>query len=49
MPTDSRDNMIRATVDLLRERGYAGTSLGDILARSGGPRTPGARYGVVLT
>ena len=38
MPTDSRDNMIRATVDLLRERGYAGTSLGDILARSGGPR-----------
>jgi AcrR family transcriptional regulator len=30
--------MIRATVDLLRERGYAGTSLGDILARSGGPR-----------
>lgn len=38
MPTDSRENMIRATVDLLRERGYAGTSLGDILARSGGPR-----------
>jgi len=38
VPTDSRDNMIRATVDLLRERGYAGTSLGDILARSGGPR-----------
>ena len=38
MSTDSRENMIRATVDLLRERGYAGTSLGDILARSGGPR-----------
>src|SRR5262249_53906399 len=38
VPNDSRENMIRATVDLLRERGYAGTSLGDILARSGGPR-----------
>jgi TetR/AcrR family transcriptional regulator, lmrAB and yxaGH operons repressor len=35
---DSREKMIRATVDLLRERGYAGTSLGDVLARSGGPR-----------
>jgi AcrR family transcriptional regulator len=30
--------MIRATVDLLRERGYSGTSLGDVLVRSGGPR-----------
>jgi AcrR family transcriptional regulator len=30
--------MIRATVDLLRERGYEGTSLGDVLARSGAPR-----------
>jgi len=38
VPTDSREKMIRATVELLRERGYAGTSLGDILARSGGPR-----------
>lgn len=38
MATDSRDAMIRATVDLLRERGYAGTSLGDVLQRSGGPR-----------
>jgi AcrR family transcriptional regulator len=35
---DSRDKMIRATVDLLRERGYSGTSLADVLARSGGPR-----------
>ena len=38
MAQDSRENMIRATVDLLRERGYSGTSLGDVLARSGGPR-----------
>lgn len=38
MATDSREKMIRATVDLLRERGYSGTSLGDVLARSGGPR-----------
>ena len=38
MTSDSREKMIRATVDLLRERGYSGTSLGDVLARSGGPR-----------
>ena len=38
MAGDSREAMIRATVDLLRERGYSGTSLGDVLARSGGPR-----------
>jgi len=36
--SDSRENMIRATVDLLRERGYEGISLGDVLARSGAPR-----------
>jgi TetR/AcrR family transcriptional regulator, lmrAB and yxaGH operons repressor len=36
--SDSRDRMVRATIDLLRERGYAGTSFGDILERSGAPR-----------
>jgi TetR/AcrR family transcriptional regulator, lmrAB and yxaGH operons repressor len=38
VPSDSRDRMVRAAVDLFRERGYAATSLGDVLARSGAPR-----------
>jgi AcrR family transcriptional regulator len=35
---DSRDDMIRAAIELLCERGYAGTSFGDVLERSGAPR-----------
>jgi AcrR family transcriptional regulator len=35
---DSRDDMIRAAIELLCERGYAGTSFGDVLDRSGAPR-----------
>jgi AcrR family transcriptional regulator len=35
---DSRDRMVRAAVELFRERGYAATSFGDVLARSGAPR-----------
>jgi AcrR family transcriptional regulator len=38
MSADSRDRMVRATLDLLRERGFAGTSFGDIIERSGAPR-----------
>jgi TetR/AcrR family transcriptional repressor of lmrAB and yxaGH operons len=38
MSTESRDRMIRATIDLLSERGYAGTSFGDVIDRSGAPR-----------
>jgi AcrR family transcriptional regulator len=30
--------MVRAAVELFRERGYAATSFGDVLARSGAPR-----------
>ncbi|GAA3388226.1 TetR/AcrR family transcriptional regulator [Cryptosporangium minutisporangium] len=30
--------MIRAAVELFRERGYAGTSFGDVIERSGAPR-----------
>ena len=30
--------MIRAAIDLLCERGYAGTSFGDVIERSGAPR-----------
>jgi len=36
--SDSRDRMVRAAVELFRERGYAATSFGDVLARSGAPR-----------
>src|SRR5262245_44130196 len=35
---DSRDQMIRAAIELLSERGYAGTSFGDVIERSGAPR-----------
>jgi AcrR family transcriptional regulator len=35
---DSRDEMIRAAIELLSERGYAGTSFGDVIERSGAPR-----------
>src|SRR5262252_2959176 len=35
---DSRDKMIRATITLLSQRGYAGTSFGDVMAASGAPR-----------
>jgi AcrR family transcriptional regulator len=35
---DSRQKMVWATLELLRERGYAGTSFGDIIERSGAPR-----------
>lgn len=38
MNADSRDRMVRATIDLLSERGYAGTSFGDVIERSGAPR-----------
>lgn len=38
MVNDSRDRMVRAAVELFRERGYAATSFGDVLARSGAPR-----------
>jgi len=36
--SDSRDRMVRAAVELFRERGYAATSFGDVLTRSGAPR-----------
>jgi TetR/AcrR family transcriptional regulator, lmrAB and yxaGH operons repressor len=35
---DSRDRMIRAAIELFRERGYAATSFGDVIAASGAPR-----------
>jgi AcrR family transcriptional regulator len=38
MVNESRDKMIRATITLLSERGYAGTSFGDVMAASGAPR-----------
>jgi TetR/AcrR family transcriptional repressor of lmrAB and yxaGH operons len=36
--TDTRDRMIRAAVELFRERGYAATSFADVIERSGAPR-----------
>jgi len=36
--SDSRDRMVRAAIELFRERGYAATSFGDVLAVSGAPR-----------
>jgi len=36
--TDTRTRMIEATARLLRQRGYHGTSLNDILGASGAPR-----------
>ena len=38
MTTDTRTRMIDTTARLLRERGYHGTALGDVLAESGAPR-----------
>jgi TetR/AcrR family transcriptional repressor of lmrAB and yxaGH operons len=38
MSSDTRQRMLEATARLLRERGYSGTSLNDILAASGAPR-----------
>lgn len=38
MAPDSRDRMVRAAIELFRERGYAATSFGDVLARSRAPR-----------
>jgi TetR/AcrR family transcriptional regulator, lmrAB and yxaGH operons repressor len=38
MSNDSRELMIRSAIELLRERGYAGTSFGDVIAHSGAPR-----------
>jgi AcrR family transcriptional regulator len=34
----SRDRMVQATIELLQQRGYAGTSFGDVMAASGAPR-----------
>ena len=38
MASDTRTRMLEATARLLRQRGYHGTSLNDILAASGAPR-----------
>src|SRR5918995_6164693 len=38
MANDTRIRMIEATALLLRQRGYHGTSLSDILSESGAPR-----------
>jgi len=38
MATDTRSRMLEATARLLRQRGYHGTSLNDILAASAAPR-----------
>jgi TetR/AcrR family transcriptional regulator, lmrAB and yxaGH operons repressor len=35
---DSRERMLRAAVELFRERGYAATSFHDVIERSGAPR-----------
>jgi AcrR family transcriptional regulator len=35
---DTRDRMVQATIELLQQRGYAGTSFGDVTAASGAPR-----------
>lgn len=37
-PPKHREAMVRATVALFRQRGYAATGLNDILARSGAPK-----------
>jgi TetR/AcrR family transcriptional repressor of lmrAB and yxaGH operons len=36
--SDTRDRMVRAAVELFRERGYAATSFADVIERSGAPR-----------
>ena len=38
MSLNSREKMIVAAQELLSERGYAGTSFGDVIERSGAPR-----------
>src|SRR4051812_9194168 len=38
MVNETRSRMLEATGNLLRQRGYHGTSLNDILAKSGAPR-----------
>lgn len=38
MPDGSRERMVRAAVELFRERGYAATSFQDVIERSGAPR-----------
>jgi TetR/AcrR family transcriptional repressor of lmrAB and yxaGH operons len=38
MASDTRTRMLEATARLLRQRGYHGTSLNDVLAASGAPR-----------
>ena len=35
---DTRELMVRTALELLRERGYAGMSFGDVIERSGAPR-----------
>jgi TetR/AcrR family transcriptional repressor of lmrAB and yxaGH operons len=35
---DSREQMIRSAIELLRERGYTRTSFGEVIAHSGAPR-----------
>ncbi len=38
MPPDTRQSMVLAAVELLRERGVDGVTLEDVLSRSGAPR-----------
>jgi len=38
MPPDTRQSMVLAAVELLRERGVDGVTLDDVLSRSGAPR-----------
>ena len=38
MSVSSREKMIQAAQELLSERGYSGTSFGDVIERSGAPR-----------
>src|SRR5687768_11574932 len=38
MAMSSRDRMLGSTVEMLRERGYSGTGLRDVIERSGAPR-----------
>ena len=38
MPSQTRDLMVRSTVELLRERGYGAMGLREVVARSGAPR-----------
>lgn len=40
MPPDTRQSMVLAAVELLRERGVDGVTLDDVLSRSGAPEAP---------